>query len=61
MTWWLLSFSLALAIVATGEDLWRRRVSNVITGPAFLIGLAANVILAGSSDLGYLSVSGTHC
>ena len=55
MTWWLLSFSMTLAIIATGEDLWRRRVSNVITGPAFLIGLSLNVILAGSSDLGYLS------
>jgi prepilin peptidase CpaA len=55
MTWWLLSFSMTLAIIATGEDLWRRRVSNVITGPAFLIGLSLNVILASSSDLGYLS------
>ena len=38
---------LAVGVVATAEDLWRRRVSNVVTAGAFVAGLAARSWLFG--------------
>lgn len=44
---WLLTLSLAVGIAATVEDLWRRRVSNWLSGGGLLAGLAAHSLLAG--------------
>ncbi len=44
---WLAGFSLLIAVAASVEDLWRRRVSNVIALTAFVGGLTGQSILRG--------------
>ena len=44
---WLFLLCLVVAIAASAEDLWRRRVSNVITAGAFVAGLATRSWLFG--------------
>jgi len=49
---WLLALSAVTAAAATAEDLWRRRISNWISGLALAAGLAAHLALGGWSGLG---------
>ena len=49
--YWPLWLSLAVGVAASAEDLWRRRVSNVLTGSALLCGLGLNAFLAGWNGL----------
>lgn len=44
---WLLGLSLVIGIAASVEDLWRRRVSNVIAVAAFVSGVTAQSLLRG--------------
>jgi prepilin peptidase CpaA len=44
---WLFFLCLAVAVAATAEDLWRRRVSNLITLGALVSGIAAHFVLFG--------------
>ena len=49
---WLLWLSVAVALTASAEDLWRREVSNVLTASAFATGVALNGWLDGWSGVG---------
>ena len=49
---WLVSLAIIFGVLASGEDLWRRRVSNPIALGAFLSGLVANIILGGLRGAG---------
>ena len=42
---------LIVAVLASGEDIWRRRVSNYVTAGAFLAGVALQSYLYGVSGL----------
>ena len=44
---WVICIAVLLGVVASAEDLWRRRVSNILTGPALLIGVIAHTALSG--------------
>ena len=44
---WLLLLCVVVAVLASAEDLWRRRVSNWITLGAFVSGLAVHAVLGG--------------
>jgi prepilin peptidase CpaA len=44
---WLAGLSLVVGVAASVEDLWRRRVSNVIALAAFVAGIIAHSILNG--------------
>ena len=44
---WLFPLCLVVAIAASAEDLWRRRVSNVTTAGAFVAGVATQSWLLG--------------
>ena len=48
---WLLWLSVAVGLMASAEDLWRREISNVLTVSAFAVGIALNVYLDGWSGL----------
>ena len=49
---WLLSISVAIGVLATAEDLWRRRISNKTSLAAFALGLAAQTTLHGLPGAG---------
>ena len=44
---WLFGIAAVVGIIATAEDLWRRRISNVITGCAFGAGVCARTVIYG--------------
>lgn len=44
---WLLGLCVIVAVLATAEDIWRRRVSNYVTVGAFVSGVAAHSFLEG--------------
>jgi prepilin peptidase CpaA len=44
---WLLGLCVIVAVLATAEDIWRRRVSNYVTVGAFVSGVAAHSLLDG--------------
>ncbi|MEZ5392757.1 MAG: prepilin peptidase [Bryobacterales bacterium] len=44
---WLLWLSVAVGLMASAEDLWRREISNVVTASAFTVGVALNGYLHG--------------
>jgi len=44
---WIICIAIVLGVVASAEDLWRRRVSNILTGPALVIGVIAHSVLSG--------------
>ncbi len=48
---WLIGLSLVIGLAASIEDLWRRRVSNVIALSAFVSGVAAQMWLHGLTGL----------
>ena len=49
---WLVVLAIIFGVLASGEDLWRRRVSNPIAVGAFLSGLVANTVLEGLRGAG---------
>jgi prepilin peptidase CpaA len=49
---WLLYISILIGAAASAEDLWRRRISNQITGAAFALGLGAQTLLYGLRGAG---------
>ena len=49
---WLLVLAIIFAVLASGEDLWRRKISNPIALGAFLSGLVANTVLEGLRGAG---------
>ena len=49
---WLVILAIIFGVLASGEDLWRRRVSNPIAVGAFLSGLVANTVLDGLRGAG---------
>jgi prepilin peptidase CpaA len=55
---WLLWLSVAVALTASAEDIWRRQVSNVLTGSAFVAGIALNAYLHGWSGVGNALLGG---
>ncbi|MCB1019651.1 MAG: prepilin peptidase [Bryobacterales bacterium] len=44
---WLLWLSVAVGLMASAEDLWRREISNVVTASAFVVGVVLNGYLDG--------------
>ena len=50
--YWLLGLCALFGLLATAEDLWRRKVSNPIALAAFLSGVAAQAALHGISGVG---------
>ena len=44
---WLFYLGVIVAVLATAEDLWRRRVSNYVTAGAFVAGMALHAWLFG--------------
>lgn len=46
---WLFTLCVVVAVAATAEDLWRRRVSNVTTLGALVAGVTAHSVLSGWS------------
>jgi len=44
---WLLGLCAIVAVLATAEDIWRRRVSNYVTAGAFVSGVTAHSLLNG--------------
>ncbi len=44
---WLFGLCVIVAVLATAEDIWRRRVSNYVTAGAFVSGVAAHSLLFG--------------
>ena len=48
----LFALCLLVALLATAEDLWRRRVSNYLTLPALAAALAVRAFVGGWSELG---------
>ena len=57
---WLFLLCLVVAVAATAEDLWRRRVSNVITVGAFVAGLATQSWLFGLEGTGSALLGGVY-
>ena len=55
---WLLAISILIGVLATAEDLYRRRISNKTAAGAFLLGLAAQTLLYGWKGAGN-SLGGT--
>ncbi len=55
---WLISISILVGVLATAEDLYRRRISNAIAAGAFVAGLAAQTALFGWKGAGN-SLAGT--
>ena len=55
---WFLSISILIGVLATAEDLYRRRISNPTTVAAFALGLAAHTALRGLRGAGD-SLAGT--
>ena len=51
IVYWLLGLCALFGLLATAEDLWRRKVSNPIALAAFLSGLAAQAALHGFSGV----------
>ena len=49
---WLVVLAIIFGVLASGEDLWRRRVSNPIALGAFLSGLIAHTVLEGLRGAG---------
>ena len=49
---WLLVLAIIFAVLATGEDLWRRKISNPIAAGAFLSGLIGHTVLDGLRGAG---------
>jgi len=49
---WLFSIAALIAVLATAEDLWRRRISNKTTVGALALGLGAHTALYGLPGLG---------
>jgi prepilin peptidase CpaA len=47
-----LALCVLVAILASGEDIWRRRVSNFVTLGAFVAGVALQTYLGGLAGLG---------
>ena len=48
---WLFYLGVIVAVLATAEDLWRRRVSNYVTAGAFVAGIAVHAWLFGWSGV----------
>ena len=48
---WLFYLGVIVAVLATAEDLWRRRVSNYVTAGAFVAGVALHAWLFGWSGV----------
>ena len=44
---WLFYISILIGVLAAGEDIWRRQISNKTTAAAFLLGLGAQTGLHG--------------
>lgn len=44
---WLFGIAAVVGIIATAEDLWRRRVSNLLTGCAFCAGVCTRTVIYG--------------
>jgi prepilin peptidase CpaA len=57
---WLFYISILIGILATAEDLYRRRISNVTTAGAFILGLAVQTALHGLKGAGS-ALAGTFC
>ena len=49
---WLLVLAIIFAVLASGEDLWRRKISNPIAAGAFLSGLIGHTVLDGLPGAG---------
>jgi len=45
---WLFGIAAVVGVIATAEDLWRRRISNVVTGCAFCAGVCARTAIYGA-------------
>ena len=56
--YWLFTIAALIAVLATAEDLWRRRISNKTTVGALALGLGAQTTLYGIQGLGN-SLAGT--
>ena len=50
--YWLLSISILIGLLASAEDLYRRRISNKTSAAAFALGLAAQTALHGLKGTG---------
>ena len=50
--YWLLGLCIVTGVLATAEDLWRRRVSNPITVGAFAAGVVAQTVIHGLKGAG---------
>ena len=48
---WLFLLCLVVAVLASAEDIWRRRVSNAVTAGAFVAGVALRSWLFGLDGL----------
>jgi len=44
---WLFGIAAVVGVAATAEDLWRRRISNLVTGAAFCAGVCARTAIYG--------------
>jgi len=51
---------LIVAVLASGEDIWRRRVSNYVTAGAFLAGVGLQFYLKGVPGLGDSLLGGLY-
>ena len=49
---WFLTIAILIGVLATAEDLYRRRISNTTSAGAFLLGLGAQTTLHGLRGLG---------
>ena len=49
---WQLALCVLVAVLASGEDIWRRRVSNWVTMGAFVAGVALQTYFGGLPGLG---------
>ncbi len=55
-----LALCVLVAVLASGEDIWRRRVSNYVTLGAFVAGVALQTYLGGLSGLGDSLLGGLY-
>ncbi len=53
-----LTAALLCALIASLHDLRSRRIPNLLTGPAILIGLALHLVLGGPAQLGLSALAG---
>lgn len=44
---WLFGIAAVVGVIATAEDLWRRRISNIVTASAFCAGVCARTAIYG--------------